>query len=282
MNLLGTRRPGVSRVARRLARRLSDGSSGGSTLRVDYARMLDGDRLWLAVTGPAGGLGLREVANGAMHVPADEEGRRTDDLTWVRWHLGGGVLPAEGDLELELVAAGRNGAAPAPVRVPPFADTPTTTPPSADGRWQFGLRRRPDGGLLVSRSAVPERSVLLSATTVTGGVELTCSDTGRVADLLLLREGRVEARLPMIRTPRGTLMRVLADSDVPPGAGRSFDVAIGSATSYVDVVRRRNGLTEPSVAILMPKIFADDDGAELVVTWFSSTGGLHVVRPGAG
>ena len=298
MRHLGTHRfrlPGPSgRLVRRVVARASRAGAGGpGALEPAYARLLDGDRLWLGVPDPlasAGPLGLRDLATGEVHVPPEDESRREGELTWVRWLLTSGALPGEGAAEFELVTVttapgaetptGGGAPEPRPVRVAPAPDTPTTNPPSADRRWQLRLDPKPDGRLVVRRSALTPHTPLLRITTGPDGLEITCAAEGDVPALALLREGRVRATVPAHHSGPGTVTAVVGDVDVPPGPGATYAVAADTGADLRPVMRDRNELRDPSAGTLMPKVFGDLDGAELVVTRYSIEGQLLVQRPG--
>lgn len=283
---------------RKLRRRLSGRERGPTAV---YARVLDGDHLWLAVEGVAADTGFAlEVAGGPPVPLAPEE-------TGV---LGGGRAGIELradllELPLPPVAPGEawsgrllavTGLRSAPVALPaPAEEDATTTPRSSRGWWQHAVRRGPDGELVLERAGHPPWAEVLA-------VE---ADDERLRAVLSPPPGRGEARdglapalvdgewreLCRLEARAGgdaagrLEVRVPPDVPVPAGTGARLvlvagDDPAGSAAAVL-VRRRRHELTMPDASVSLPGIV--DAAAEkplLRWRWFPD-GTLAVQRPRA-
>jgi hypothetical protein len=118
-----------------------------------YARVLDGDSLWLAVTGTDERAALRHEETGQVVEP-DNDAPADPAAASYRWHLPS-ALPdlAEGqDHDVFQLVTLPSGAT---LRADPLpAVAPMRTPPTRDGRWQLDVRRRESGALVVRRPSV--------------------------------------------------------------------------------------------------------------------------------
>lgn len=274
---------GRARTVARAARDLGRGPSGPQAA---YARVLDGERLWLALDAGAGQPALRRVDSGEIVTPTDdlpaEHHTLEPDFRSVRWLLTD-LLPEVDGAELEVVAT--DGATTQTVLGPaPHPESPSRADTTADGRWRFVLDAEPGHVLRVRRTAVAPAVRLRSVSAAHGHVTLVCEGGGREqADLLLLdSDGNLAAQLPA--TPvEGGFARTLGDADLPAEPG-GYRVALGTPDDHVAVVRRHTDLFTPDPTHVLLPMLTDEDGDRVSGRLrFAPHGALRVQRvaPGA-
>jgi len=241
--------------------------------------VLDGDSLWLAVTGTRERIGVRLEGTRQILEP-DNDAPADPTYTSLRWHLPS-CLPGEEAATFEVVTlpAGE------PVRVSSLPDpAPMRTPTSRDGRWHFDVRRR-EGGALVVRREPRERAPEVSAVRLEDdAVVLTLNvpalGEGHGAPQLLLKDGAsIVSRLPVTRQGDLLTAHVRAD-DVPPDEGGHWLLALGSDTRSVPVIRSRNDNTAPGRSTMLPLLLGEEVENQSRVRFHYQAGGrLRVQRP---
>lgn len=189
-----------------------------------YARVLDGEHLWLAVRGE-GPLALRGEG-GDVEVPTEV---RDGLLTAVV------AVPVDGPLTL---VAGRKAV---PVRYAASAGDPAAT---HDGRGPLVLESD-DGVVVVRRVTVADVGVAGFVPTDDGVA--VALDTPAASVSLVVKD-RVLADL----TVDGERLVLGALPDLPPGTTATFRTAAGP------VVRRGNVLARPNFSVLLPPMTEPD------------------------
>jgi hypothetical protein len=228
-----------------------------------YARILDGEHLWLAVPAGLGEPALwDEQADGLVPVVDDlppDEPDTDRPLASVRWLLTEAL--AERDRAELLVVVRTDSGDPVPLRPPPAPSrTGLRTPPTPDGRWRFVLSVGEDGFLRVRRRRLRDVAWLSKIGLSGRSVQLTCrmEQEGAVRLLFLGRDGRLGGEIPMERRGDDLHATIRAD-DLPPQAG-TYRAAVGTPERHAPITRSRNGLTlvEPRT-VLMPLVLDTDD-----------------------
>jgi hypothetical protein len=248
-----------------------------------YANILDGARLWLALDRQAGVPALRHVDTGELIRPENDlppgHADHEPDYRSVRWALDD-ALPVVDQAVCEVVALPSGDGVPRPVRVEElsreYADLHPTT---ADGAWKFRLERTPPGILRVRRVRAPQVARVLHAAFVDRCAVITCESLGRgSADLLVMdRDGRLAARLPMRRTSLG-FERVVSEEDVPTEPMR-YRLMFGSEEEHVPIARRRNDLAMAEAAtVLMPLVVSRDSDIVVARVRYAPDGTLLLAR----
>lgn len=200
----------------RLTRRRTSGGGPAAS----YAGILDGRRLWLAVEGtPA----LRDAA-GRLHPLAGDPATGLD-------------LP-DGEGEWDVVCDGE------PVTIGPFSPSPTTIPPSPDGRWQLDLVRTDAGALRVRRSRRAPGVDVLGFAVEDDGVRVVLADDP------------AEVRVGGTTYPVTDRTVLLTPGPVGPVRAHPGDLPLR---------RRANDLTTPGQAVLLPEPLRWSPTGELVV-----------------
>lgn len=244
-----------------------------------YARVLDGEHLWVAVAAGAGRPALQDAASGGL-MTAEPLPAEDPAYTAARWRLTD-LLPATEDAEALLVAVKENGAKPSLLRPPPPPPASSLrTPPTPDGRWRFLVVVDDDGFLRVRRTRAAHVARLLEITADATGVHLRLSppEAGCEPTLHFVRkDGRVAHSVPA-QADGDEVTATVRAGDVPvEHAG--YRVAIGAAADPLTVVRRTNDLTVAEAsAVLLPFILdpeTDDVAGRFV---FSDQGVLRFLR----
>lgn len=224
-----------------------------------YARILDGDSLWLAVTGTAETVALRHEQTGRLVEPANDAPSDPAAASY-RWHLPTALpdLAEDADHDTHLVVTTGSGT---PVRAEAVTDAdPMRTPPTRDGRWQLDVRRRRDGALAVRRDRRGPAAELVAVDPTDGGVQLTVSDPGTAPDRLLVVDDAdaVVGEVPL-STGEAGLTALLTASDVPGDVGPHWFLAVAGADGpHVAVVRPRNDSARPGHATVLPFLWSED------------------------
>lgn len=205
------------------------------TGEVVYARILDGETLWLAVRGP--GTLTVHGPTGSRPLTAESLPDTDGPLLSARLDVASLLTATEGPATLTFDLDGTplswaNGPLPGPTRVPP----------TRDGRWQLRLGA-PDGRLRVVRAAVDPAVVVERIVGTTDAVELRLRVDGD-AELVSLDGDRVLAVVPVAAD--GTA-RLTATSDLPPGR-----LAVRRGSGTLPVVRRDRDLKRPNFAVVLP------------------------------
>jgi hypothetical protein len=271
-----------ARTAARAARDLGRRPLGRGPQAV-YARILDGERLWLALDADAGEPALRRTDTREVVQPADDlpagHSAHEPGVRSVRWLLTDVVPEADG-AEVEVIVRPAAGAAALSILAPePHPESPARVDTTPDGRWRFVLDSAVGDTLRVRRVPVPPSSRLRAVSAGPGSVTVVCEDVGRdQADLLLLDDDRqVAARLPMDRTAAG-FERTIRTADLPALAG-GYRVVLGSPEDYVLVVRQHSDLHVPDpTAVLLPMLTHEDGDRVSGRLRFAPHGALRVQR----
>ena len=243
-----------------------------------YARVLDGEHLWVAVPSAAGRPALQDPATGEL-TQAEPLPGEDPAYASARWRLAD-VLPETEDAEALLVAVGEKGK-PAALRLaaaPP--DSHLRTPPTADGRWRFLVVTDDDGFLRVRRTRAAHVARLLAITTADGGVRLRLGppEPGLEPRLHFVRKDGTVAHSVDAVTDGDDVVATLRTADVPAAQG-GYRIAVGPADDPVTVARLTNDLTvTDSSAVLLP--FLVDPETDLVAGRFvfSDQGVLRFAR----
>lgn len=230
-----------------------------------YADILDGETLWLAVSG----------------LPSDKSTVVLQERTsGVRFTLAGEVvvvdrqpilsvraeLPAEPsaladleDLHWDLYVEDPAFDAPRRVRSGPRrTDGPMRVPPTRDHRWQHAVVSDHEG-LGVARRPVPPAAWLVGVTEGVGQVRLHLLLPGVVdARLLLFEQDRILGERPLAAERDGWSGVIGADcwsAELAPAAvDRVLLLAVGSPEDALPVRRTANALRVPTRAVLLPRV----------------------------
>lgn len=292
------------KVTRHVARRVRDRvvdkvRSDHDDPTAIYARVLDGDHLWLAVI---------NVPDGTSFALATVDGARVPLAPEVLERLtapSGASLRAS-LLELPLAGIGTAfrarvvavlpGGNIAPVRTGPLPSTaPTRTPPSSCGWWQHEVERADDGVLVLSSTQHAPWAELVAAMSndyaLTATVKVPAEVGAVTAAELALRDGSVIATIK--RGPRLELVGATADGDrqvvvvrlekddvaVAPGVPARLWLRTAAVVTPTVVRRARHGLSTPDFATVLPGLH-DQDLTKPVLRWrFLPDGALGAVRP---
>ena len=249
--------------------------------RAVYARILDGEHLWIAVPADAGRPALwdpatQTVIDAPNNLPADHV-EHDPAYVSVRWRLTD-VVPEEDKATLLTVVVPAAGGRPRPLRRPRPAPPPSSlrTPTTPDGRWQFALNDAKDGVLCVRRERVAMvRLLAVEVAETTVSLSFTSSQEGPL-QLLFVKAGGIKHSVPTERIGDRIIARLDAESMPEFGVYR---VALGTPASHVQVSRQRNDLaiTDWST-VLMPEVLAPDRSRVVAALQFTKAGLLQLTR----
>lgn len=293
----------LTRVLRRAtAGRRSARSAAG--VRAVYADVLDGDHLWLAVTGVPEGTTVALEVQGAGGAVVPLEPELVEPLagggTSLRADLLELPLPrlAPGqDLTAAVVAVAPDGSR-VPVRTEPLPDRgPTRPPASSRGRWAHAVERRRDGALLLRRTALAPWAEVASLAATDDELVAVVADPPPSADagpmpsgglrfVLVDADGTVVAHLDASPSEPGgpseaarRQARVPAAVRLEPGALLRLELELPGSGTRLPVRRAADGLRTPDAAVLLPGI-EDDQHERPLLRWrWTDAGDLAVVRP---
>lgn len=206
------------------------------TAAAGYARILDGETLWLAVpTALDVSFSVRGLPGGARPLPTEHR----DGLAVTRADLVGLLDGVDDPRVVLMFALGAEtltwdgGPSPGPTRVPP----------TRDGRWQLRVLSA-DGELRVTRVPAEPAVRVLSVTTDADGVLLGL-ESGAGELVSLGDDDQVLASVPV--SADGT-----ARPELPPGR-----LAVRTAAATLPAVRRVRDLKRPNAAVALPHLSAD-------------------------
>ncbi len=265
------------------------GDSPGSGPRAVYARILDGDSLWLAVEEATGPLAIRDRATGRV-TPLGSDLPDHPGLTSVRTNLAAQAGTGETGAVFDVVTLSRRGAKPVWIATPAI-DDPITTPPSRDDRWQFTIRRSDDGFLRVRRdSLAPAAYVSSTASTAAG--------TGLTIQLRLSRAPSHPPRLALVDTENrshplttvelhdiddGAESRLwsgeLTIAAVPSEPGVATLLAVVVGDEVWPVLRDHNDLRSPGRSVVLPGLTDPEGDTELVRVQYQHEARIRIWRP---
>ena len=265
---------------------LPDTSASGPT--AVYARILDGESLWLAVTGSHEPTALRHEPTGQVIEPPNDAPADPTAAAY-RWHLPPALPPLvdDADHDVFLVVTAASGT---PVRAGRLPDPdPMRTPPTRDGRWQLDVRVRADGSVTVRRERRPRVAEIVAAEPDgEGGVAIVVADPAAAdgARLALVDEAdRVVGQVPLVASDRG-LTATLTVADVPEEIGPHWFLAVadvsGADDGLVPVVRPANDSARPGHSTVLPFLWAEDAAGarSMVRLQFQQEGRVRVNRFG--
>lgn len=266
-------------LRRSVRARLRIGAGGP---RAVYARILDGEHLWLAVPAGAGRPALWDPRSGAP-VPLvddlpDSHVEHDGRCVSVRWRLPD-TLP-DGDGAGLLVVLLTDSAKPRALRPPQHSPRSNLkTPLSADGRSRFVLNVDGRGRLRVLRQNPGDTMVLTGVRAA--GESVRISFAGSVAapvELLLLdREDRVVRSWEPEHDGASRVVDLRArDLPLQPGVYR---FAVGTPQRHVMLKRRRDDLrVQEPTAVLLPLLLDPETSQVVGRLQFNAQGVLRVVR----
>lgn len=208
-----------------------------------YARVLDGDHLWLAVEARAGAsLSVRGVPAGEQPVPTEHRGGLAVATVDVAGLLG------DVDTDRVVLTLAVDGA-PVTWEGGP-AVGPTKVPPTRDGRWQLRVvsaegelrvvRTRADAAVAVASFAQAGPDTVLLLDPGAAGVDV------EDATLVALDEDREVGRVE-VRAGRAVL-----DASLVVAEGVVARLALLTAAGAVPVVRRERDLKRAHQAVALP------------------------------
>lgn len=250
----------------KLTQRLGDGARalariGTQGPEAAYARVLDGEHLWVSTRAGDGRPALLDPQTGTLtEAPPVPDGDRA--YASGRWRLDD-VLPLAEGAELHVVAL--DGGRTTRLRPgPPALESSLRVPATPDGQWSFQVGPDDSGLLRVIRTRAPRLARLMDI-----GVEADHA----VRLVLSPPEPDLEPRLHFVSKDEvvvhsvdaevvgETLVVTLTAADLPSRGG-GYRIAIGPADEAVSVARRCNDLlvSEPS-NVLLPHLLDGDTEA---------------------
>lgn len=259
-----------------------------------YARVLDGEHLWLALAGvdaaAVPGLRLDDGTTLALEVEVAEP--LPGGGGSFRCPLPDALLPADarpGETgTAALVVTGSSGAAQPVVDATAPDEGPTRTPPSRSGDRQHTLGRGADGTLLLTATRLAPRAVVLGfggpvpdpdALVVDVALPPGCPPVVDAALDPLDGSEPSPASWEPLSSVHGRV-RVGTAAVVPPTGARlvlrGARPADGRTGDDLAVHRARDGLRDPATGVALPHPLVDDRGATL--RWTFGAGGALVVR----
>jgi hypothetical protein len=253
---------------RLLARRRDSDADGPAAI---FARVIDGDSLWLAVEGHAPGSRAALVHGRESVALTDDSGASESDVLSVRADLTRLDWAAETDYQIQ-VGSAADGWAPVTSAELPDLD-PVRTPLSRDGAWRHVLERQDDGTLTLSRHAVPPPVPLTDLAVDGDAIVCTVDVSAASVNDVVCTHGDSEIRLPLTD---GTF--AVTTGDLPPGPGVSFRVSAETSSGRRPVARRHHDLAKPGRALVLPELVGPDDEPALRVR-FDQDGRLMIRRP---
>lgn len=269
---LGDGARAVTRATRTLARDLVGGPEAV------YARVLDGEHLWVAIDATAGRPALRDPRSGELVEPAtlpDEDPAYAS----ARWRLDD-VLPLTEDAGLQLVALDAS-AKPTQLRPgPPPPGGGLRVPPTPDGHWRFLVEPDERGLLRVRRSRAAHVARLMEIAGDGYTARLVCSPPapGLEPRLHFVTKDEIVAHSVPAELVGDDLVAVVTATDLPREPG-GYRIAVGPAADPVTVVRLRNDIyvTEPT-NVLLPHLLDPVTDALAGRFVFALQGALRLVR----
>ncbi|MGY2701859.1 hypothetical protein [Nocardioides sp. HB32] len=226
---------------------------------VAYARVLDGEHLWVAVRAGDGRPALQDPDTGDLTTAEPLHGE-DPAYSSARWRLGD-VLTETDAAEARLVVVRDSGGKPAPLRAgPPPPDSSLRTPPTPDGRWRFLVVTDEHGLLRVRRTRAARVARLLDIATDGMSVRLRISppEPGPEPLLHFVRTDGSVAHSVAIEADGDELVATLAASDVPAQQG-GYRIAVGATEDPVTVARLTNDLTVNDPAVVLLPFLLDPD-----------------------
>ncbi|WP_370247337.1 hypothetical protein [Nocardioides sp.] len=247
----------------------------------EFAGILDGRSLWVAVTARPGRLALRPVGGDQPHALPDHG---TDDQPgWLGARLDLTALPPVtedgGPAVHEVVLLPPGGAAAQPLWTPPLREH--RPPPAVRAGAQFLLRRAEDGTLRVRQ--VPWTPGPTLARVAGGRESLTLVVAGAVPagahHLALVDDAGEIARVPLADGVAQLDVATLDALDAATVADRTARVIVLAPDGAAHVMRHANDLGDARVGAPLPTLFDPVTGAPRVRLRWGPGGGLLARLP---
>lgn len=224
--------------ARKVARATRAAGSGTGPEAV-YARVLDGEHLWVALEAGAGRPALL-VTDTDRLVEAPGEPDPAAPYAAARWALAD-LLPLTDGAEASVVALPPGGGSPQSVRpAPPAPESNMRVPATGDGRWRYALVA--DDGVLRVRRTLAVRLARLGTIRALGQeVELTCQlPDADVAPALhfVTKDGAVARSVDATLVGTDLVVRLSARDLPEEPAG--YRLGVGAVEDPISIVRRTN------------------------------------------
>ncbi len=269
---LGDGARAVTRATRTIARDLLGGPEAV------YARVLDGEHLWVAIAAGAGRPALRDPQSGEL-IEADPLPGEDPSYVSARWRLDD-LLPVTEDAALQLVALDES-AKPTQLRPgPPAPEVGLRVPPTPDGHWRFLVEPDEHGLLRVRRSRAAHVARLMEVTVDGHAVRLVCSPPEPGLEPWLHFVSKDDAVVHSVAAEQvgDDLVVSVTAADLPAEPG-GYRVAVGSAAEPVTVVRLRNDIhiIEPA-NVLLPHLIDAETEAVAGRFLFAFQGVLRLMR----
>jgi hypothetical protein len=261
--------------------------------RAVYARILDGETLWAAVSAEAAGegssLAMRDTETGELTVlDTAHQGSGAGTMLTTRHVLHEPTSAAElregGCFDLVVVDDIGHGNAGTyhPVRAsnPKRTLGATRTPPTRDNRRQFQLRVCPDETLQLSCSHLPPTALIDSVSVVENALLLSCSlptSTEADVDLRLVADDAVLARVELSLDDRQASARVRPEA-FRDASEQPARLLVGTATGNLPLHRRSNALVDAHAAVPMPVLELNNDAGDTLRLSYQVDGSLTVRR----
>lgn len=246
-------------------------------VRATYARLLDGDHLWLALPVAGGTARLRDRATGQLLSPVNQLADAEPDMICVRWLLVDGCLLGDADAEYDVEWAPATGPA-RPVLAPPTRPSPTKAPTSLDGRWQFTTTTGDDGRLLLRRTRAARQANLLGIDSEPYGLVVTCRESGPDDTFTLLDADGVRVTDLTTSHQGGRIVATVGAAELTVA---SAQVGVAGPDGTLPVGRRHNELRNPGAGVVLPTWAAERDSVVLKAR-FASDATLWIDRTDSG
>jgi len=214
---------------------------GSDSARAVYARVLDGEHLWLAVHGE-GPLVLRRDGAADLQLPTEPQTDADGPLLTARFALAEALAGVNGTkLELRLFVGSGRGATPVRHAAAAPAGPGLAEPTTHDRRWHFRVDDV-DGDVVIRRTRLPATIAVLGFTSDDRGVEVEVDTSAGHA--VLVSHGHRVADLPITAG-------FVSLAELPPlASGATATFRVGAA----DVVRAGNALDRPMAGVVLPPL----------------------------
>jgi hypothetical protein len=243
------------------------------TVSAEFAGVLDGRALWLAVSlaqlDEASTAGWRFAVRPESGEPITLGGELDRDHLAVIADLP--TAPGTYDV---LVACDGDVR---PVVAEEPSPGPTRTPDQGPVRYELAYA---DDGLRVTVSSLTETAGVVDLSTDGSVITVTLTDQAEPSghsELVFVQDHVDLGSVPLVPGPRGRTATLTADN-VP---GSNMRLVVPSGGRRKQVRRIRNGLTAAGPSVLLPRL--EDDAGEpvLVCMWHPDSGNLRLRRPQA-
>lgn len=243
-----------------------------------FARVIDGDSLWLAIQDVAldAELGLR-WASGTV-TPLHDDARGVDPRRLTLRTALDTVSFAEDGTPQPIVVR-ESGADWQPLRSLPLPDLePVLVPRSREGHWAYDVVRDENGMIGLTRTAALAAAALVGMGIDGEAITLRVRIEAGSAFLRLSEEVVELAGTPI----DGCLDLRIRAEDLPAAGATTAQLLVRTPDGDVPVVRPRHDLTQASRAVACPEIHAGDDEQPRLRVRFDRQGRLQVRSRGTG